>query len=127
MSTTRISLGGRPVVGFALGAEPSYEDALNATASALEQTNEYGQTTGVDLTDAQLAAPMGAVGAALSSCGAPNDMKVTVKVAVKYGRAVGVTVETDPPNHSVASCVDRSVRKLRWPSSPKLDSFTTQY
>ena len=126
MNTERISRGGRSVAGFALG-DMSYEDALNATATDLEQTNEYGQTADVDLTDAQLAAPMGNVGASLSSCGAPNDMKVSVQVAVKMGRAVGVTVSTDPPNKAVASCVDRAVRKLRWPSSRKLDSFTTNY
>ena len=127
MNTERISRGGRQVAGFALGALPSYEDALNAVATDLEQTDSYGETTSVDLTDAQLSAPMGNVGASLSTCGVSNDTKVTVRVAVKYGRAVGVTVEMDPPNTHAESCVDRAVRKLRWPSSPKLDSFTTNY
>ncbi len=125
-----ISRGGRSVAGFSLGeigvGAMSYEEAIDAVASepSLQQTNVYGQTTGSDLTDAQLSAPMGG---ALSSCGVPDDMKVTVKVAVKMGRAVGVTVITDPPNQAIASCVDRSVRKLRWLSSPRLDSFTTSY
>jgi hypothetical protein len=66
-------------------------------------------------------------GAFVSACGAPNDMKVTVRTAVKGGRAVGVSVTTNPPNGAVASCIDRHVRSLSWPSSPKLDSFTTSY
>jgi hypothetical protein len=63
----------------------------------------------------------------ISGCGAPDSMKVTVKVAVKNGRAVGVSVYTNPPNAGVAACVDRHVRSLSWPSSPKLDSFITTY
>jgi len=63
----------------------------------------------------------------ISGCGAPDSMKVTVKVAVKNGRAVGVSVYTNPPNAAVASCVDRHVRGLGWPPNPKMDSFTTTY
>jgi hypothetical protein len=48
-----------------------------------------------------------------------------VRTAVKNGHAVGVSVSTSPPNPAVASCVDRHVRSLSWPPSPKLDSFTT--
>jgi hypothetical protein len=54
-------------------------------------------------------------------------MKVTVRVAVKMGRAVGVTVSTNPPSGGVAACVDRSVRGLQWPVSPKTDFVTTSY
>jgi eukaryotic-like serine/threonine-protein kinase len=125
MSTEKLSRGGKSVAGFALGASPSYEDAMSSVATSLEQTDQYGETTSVALTDAQLSAPLGSLD--FGACGAPDDMKLTVQVAVKGGRAVGVTVETDPSNKSVASCIDRAVRKLRWPSSPKLDSFTTRY
>jgi hypothetical protein len=123
MHTEKISRGGSQVAGFALGAT-SYEEAINAVASNLQPVDVYGHAAGSDLTNEQLTAPMGN---ALSGCGVPNDMKVTVKVAVKFGAAVGVSVYTDPPNSRIASCVDRSVRSLRWPSSPNLDSFTTQY
>jgi hypothetical protein len=122
----RITRGGRTVLGFALGEGTSYEDAIGAEAptSELEQVDRYGQASGIDLTDAQLSAPMGSV---LPACKVSDDTKVTIKVAVKYGRAVGVTVTTDPPNRAAASCVDRLVRAIRWPSSPKLDTFTTTY
>ena len=63
----------------------------------------------------------------LGACGAPDSMKVTVKVAIKMGRAVGVSVYTNPPSPGVAGCVERSVRGLNWPANPKMDSFVTTY
>jgi len=57
----------------------------------------------------------------IGGCGAPENMKVTVKAAIKNGRAVGVSVYTTPPAASVASCIDRHVRGLSWPSNPKMD------
>ena len=100
----------------------SYEQAL---ASNKEEIT-IGAKSGPDLTDAQLAAPMRNA-AFISGCGAPDSMKVTVKVAVKNGRAVGVSVYTNPPNPTVAACIDRHVRGLSWPANPKMDSFTTTY
>ncbi len=109
------------------GAAPpggmSYEQAL---ASNNQEINMGGGKGGPDLTDAQLSAPMRNA-AFISSCGAPDSMKVTVKVAVKNGRAWGVSVYTNPSNPAVASCVDRHVRGLGWPPNPKMDSFTTTY
>jgi hypothetical protein len=63
----------------------------------------------------------------LGACGTPNSTKVTVKVAIKMGRAVGVSVYTTPPNAGVTSCIDRHVRQLAWPANAKMDSFTTAY
>ena len=111
--------GGGGGGGGAGGA--SFDDALNQGSEIV-----MGQNAGPDLTNAQLRGPM-ANGGFVSGCGAPNDMKVTVRVAVKNGHAVGVSVATNPPNGGVASCVDRHVRGLSWPTSPKLDSFTTVY
>lgn len=110
--------GGAP--GLASGM--SYEQAL---ASNNQEINMGGKG-GPDLTDAQLSAPMKNA-AFISGCGAPDSMKVTVRVAVKNGRAYGVSVYTTPPNPGVAACVDRHVRGLGWPSNPKMDSFTTTY
>ncbi len=100
----------------------SYEAAI-ATNS---QQVVIGQASGPDLSDSQLAGPMRNA-AFLSACGAPDSMKVTVRVAIKMGRAVGVSVYTTPPNPGIASCVDHSVRGLAWPVNGKMDSFTTQY
>ncbi len=112
--------GGGGGGGFPAGM--SYEAALASN----NQEVTIGAKGGPDLTDAQLNAPMRNA-AFISGCGAPDSMKVTVKVAVKMGRAVGVSVYTTPPNAAVASCIDRHVRGLGWPANPKMDSFTTSY
>lgn len=100
----------------------SYEAALNSN----NQEITMGAKSGPDLTDGQIAGPMRSA-SFINSCGAPESMKVLVKVAIKNGRAVGVTVITTPPNGQVAGCVDGAVRRLSWPQSSKMDTFTTQY
>jgi hypothetical protein len=101
----------------------SYESAL---ASNPQQIDMNGHATGPDLTDQQLSGPMRNA-TFLSACGAPDSMHVTVKVAIKMGRAIGVSVYTTPPNGGVASCVDHAVRNLAWPVNQKMDSFVTTY
>ena len=54
-------------------------------------------------------------------------MKVTVRVAVRMGVPIGVTVSTNPPNGGIAACIDRAVRGLRWQANPKTDFVTTSY
>lgn len=112
--------GGGGGGGFVGGM--SYEQALASN----NQEITMGAKAGPDLTNAQLSAPM-ANASFISGCGAPESMKVTVRVAVKNGRAYGVSVSTNPPSSGVAACVDRHVRGLAWPSNPKMDSFTTTY
>lgn len=87
---------------------------------------DMGGHSGADLTDAQLAGPM-SDGWFVGECDAPDSMSVTVKVAIKMGRAVGVSVSTSPHSSDVANCIDHHVRALKWPASPKLDSFVTTY
>jgi hypothetical protein len=108
--------------GGNVGAGPTYEAALASNTQEIT----IGKQGTADLTDAQLAAPMRS-GAFAGECGAPDRMKVTVKVAIKTGRAVGVSVSTSPPDPDVAGCIDRYVRTFSWPSSSKMDSFTTTY
>jgi hypothetical protein len=112
--------GGAGGPGFSGGE--SFENVLNNN----NQTIVMGQSQTPDLTNAQLAAPLRAVGF-ISACGAPDDMKLTVRVAVKMGKAVGVTVSTNPPSPGVAACVDRHVRGLVWPVSEKADFVTVNY
>lgn len=118
--------GGRGVVGAGgagfVGGQ-SYEQAL---ATNNQEISMGGNKGGPDLTNGQLEAPMKNA-AFISGCGAPDSMKVTVKVAVKNGRAWGVSVYTNPPNPGVAACVDRHVRGLGWQPNAKMDSFTTTY
>ncbi|MDB4946387.1 MAG: hypothetical protein JWP97_5921 [Labilithrix sp.] len=103
-------------------AGPTYEAALASN----NQEVTIGKQGPADLSDAQLSGPMRS-GAFVGECGAPESMKVTVKVAIKSGRAAGVSVSTSPPDPDVAGCIDRYVRTFSWPSSPKMDSFTSTY
>lgn len=103
-------------------AGPTYEAAIASN----NQQVVIGGKSAPDLTDAQLAGPM-RDGAFVGECGAPDGMKVTVKVAIKWGHAVGVSVSTNPPDPDIAGCIDRYVRTFSWPSSGKMDSLTTRY
>jgi hypothetical protein len=101
----------------------SYEAVLNGNN---EQVSIGEQAGAADLTNAQLSAPL-RHSSFVVSCGAPDDMKVTVRVAVRMGVPVGVTVATQPSNGGVAACIDRAVRGLRWPASAKTDFVNTSY
>ncbi|WP_146651502.1 hypothetical protein [Labilithrix luteola] len=108
--------------GHAAPSGPSYESALDSNNDQLT----IGAKTALDLSDAQLSAPM-SDGTFISECGAPDTMGVTVKVAIKMGRAVGVSVSTSPFSADVAGCIDHHIRGLSWPASPKMDSLVTTY
>jgi hypothetical protein len=107
--------------GFSGGM--SYEAVLNSNNESVTMGESQGQP---DLTNAQLAGPLRHA-AFVTGCGAPDDMKVQVRVAVRQGVPVGVTVQTTPPNNGIAGCIDRAVRGLRWPANPKTDFVTTNY
>ncbi len=115
--------GGGPGGGPGVSAGgASFDDILNNN----NQQINIGASQTPDLTNAQLAAPLRSA-AFISGCGAPDDMHVTVRVAVKNGGAVGVTVTTSPNSPGVAGCVAGHVRGLRWPVSEKADFVTVNY
>ncbi len=101
----------------------SYEAVLNSNNESISIGSEQA---GPDLTNAQLAGPLRHA-SFVTGCGAPDDMKVTVRVAVRMGVPIGVTVSTNPPSGGVAGCIDRAVRGLRWQANPKTDFVTTSY
>lgn len=98
------------------------------------------------LTDNQLSGPMRGV---LLSCKVPPRAKVTIKTAVQYGRAIGVTVIVELPKlrapkkptkasqkavkaqqktaTRIRDCADHNVRALSWPPSRRRDAFTTTF
>jgi hypothetical protein len=78
------------------------------------------------LSSAQLGAPL-VHGSFVTECGAPDNMKVIVKADVRLGRAVNVTVKTDPPNLAISSCIERAARDLQWDVSPKTGHVTVRY
>jgi hypothetical protein len=78
------------------------------------------------LSSAQLGAPL-VNGAWVTACGAPDTMKVVVKLDVRQGRAVKIDVKTDPTDPVVIGCVERAASDLRWDISPKTDHVTVRY
>src|ERR1019366_1954839 len=112
--------GGGGGGGFSGGQ--SYEAVLNSN----NENISMGEQGGPDLTNAQLAGPLRHA-AFVTACGAPDDMKVQVRVAVRMGVPIGVTVQTTPSSGGVASCIDRAVRGLRWQANAKTDFVTTNY
>jgi hypothetical protein len=79
-----------------------------------------------DLTANQLGAVLNN-GSYIVACGTPNSMHVSVCAAIQNGRAVGVTVSTDPPDGRIAGCISSRVRGMSFPSNPKLDITTTKF
>lgn len=115
--------GGHAGGGGGYSGGMSYEAVLNSNNESITMGEANGQP---DLTNAQLAGPLHHAQFVVS-CGAPDDMKVQVRVAVRLGVPVGVTVVTTPANGAIAACIDRAVRGLRWPANPKTDFVTTNY
>ncbi len=102
------------------GAEGA-PDAGDAGTASVRHT-----TQAAPLSSAQLGAPL-VHGRFVSECGAPDDMKVVVKVTVKTGRAVAVAATTDPANAAVADCVEKAIRQMQWDASPKTQHATVTY
>jgi len=111
-----------PMQAVTGGGGASYESILNSQTD----TVTIGTPSHPELTNAQLSAPL-LDASIITRCGAPDDMKVKIQVAVKMGHAIGVTVTTTPPNRAVAACIDQTVRRLQWPASPKTDFVTTTF
>jgi eukaryotic-like serine/threonine-protein kinase len=120
--------GGSRVVGKSgnypiLSSGMSCEQAQSAYVEEMSIGGPRGQA---DLT----AGAYGAVlnnGSYLGGCGVPDSMSVSICAAVQNGRAVGVTVSTNPRNPKVSSCVSGAVRRLSFPSHPKLDVTRTSF
>jgi len=79
-----------------------------------------------ELTDAELSQPLQSP-AFLSSCGVQDSTHVRVRVVIRDGAAVGVTVLTAPDDPSIAECVGKGVRAVAWPANKRRDSLTTTY
>jgi hypothetical protein len=103
--------------GFAGPSGLSYDEAMNKYGG--QDITIGGAAGGPDLTNDQLQGPINQrMPGILSQCGAGS---VTVRIAIKNGRAIGVSVS--PPN----GCVDQGVRGIAWPPHPKTDSLTTKW
>jgi hypothetical protein len=97
-----------------------------ARAKYIEEINVGGPRGQADLTAGQFGAILNN-GSYVGACGTPSSMHVNVCAAVQNGRAVGVTVSTEPPNAGIANCITSRVRGMSFPSNPKLDIATTRF
>jgi hypothetical protein len=112
------SVNGIPQLGGGMSCE-------SAQAAYVEEM-KMGPAGQADLTAGQFNAILGN-GSYLNACGVPSDMGVKVCAAIQNGRAVGVTVTTNPKNGSLSSCIAGKVRGMSFPSHPKLDIARTTF
>jgi hypothetical protein len=111
--------GNYPVLGGGMSCE-------QARAKYVEEISVGGPRGQADLTAGQFGAILNN-GGYISSCGTPGSMHVNVCAAVQNGRAVGVTVTTEPSNSGIAGCIAGAIRRMNFPSNPKLDVATTRF
>jgi hypothetical protein len=97
-----------------------------AAAEAVQEIEIGGAPAAPDLAREDYAAILER-GSYFSACGTPDSMRVEICAAVRAGRAVGVTVRTQPGSRRVADCVARAVRSLAFPSHPRLDVVRTSF
>lgn len=111
---------GSRVIGSA-GGVPQLAGGQSCEGAQAAYVEEIKMAGGgqADISRGQYAGIMNS-GAYFSHCGVPSNVGVNICVAVQGGRAVGVTVNTTP-NHGSKACITAAVRKLNFPSHPKLD------
>lgn len=97
-----------------------------AVASYQEEIRIGGAAAPPDLSQAQFAAVLDK-GSYFAHCGVPDSMSLEICVAVRNGRAVGVTVRTTPGDRRVQGCVARGVRGLSFPAHPRMDVTRTRF
>jgi eukaryotic-like serine/threonine-protein kinase len=127
-SAKRAGSGKGGVVGVSNGI-PMLSGGMSCEGAVARYNEEItiGGTKGqADLTAGQFGAVLNR-GSYFAHCGVPESMEVNICAAVQNGRAVGVSVTTNPRNGGVAGCVASSVRGLSFPSNPKLDVTRTSF
>jgi len=121
-----LARGYAEVTSLASSASEAFSASRAAPGLDAGPVNIRRTTQTAPLSSTQLGAPL-VHGKFVSECGAPDDMKVVVKVTVRMGRPVAVAVTTDPPNGAVASCVEKATREMQWDVSPRTQHATVTY
>jgi len=110
------------------GGIPTVSSGQSCEA-AMDAYNEEKDMSGkgqVDISAGQYGRVLNG-GGYFSHCGVPNSMSVSICAAVQNGRAVGVTVSTQPSDAKKVACITSAVRGLSFPSHPKLDVTRTRF
>lgn len=121
--------GGGRVLGGGGGTTPQIAGGGSCESAIAKYTEEYNLQGGTGKPDLG-AADYGNVlnrGGYLNACGVPSNMSVDICVAVQSGRAVGVTVRTNPSNPGISSCISGQVRGLGFPAHPRMDVARTSF
>jgi len=87
----------------------SVQDAMNSIPQGTARINLDQETLGQPLTNPEVYA----------SCKLGPAQHFKLKVAIWDGKAVGVDVDTQPPNKRAAECVDKVVRGITWKDKVK--------
>lgn len=111
--------GGFPVIGGGMSCEAARDKYV-------EDWTIGGGTGAPDLSDSGAGAVLNN-GTYLNSCGVPSSVAVNICVAIQNGRAVGVTVVTDPKSGGYSSCIASAVRNMSFPGSPRLSVARTAF
>jgi len=112
--------------GVSVGGRPMLPGGMSCEGAKAKYIEDYDKAAPPDLS----AGAYGSVlnnGSYLNGCGVPTSMGVNICAAIQNGRAVGVTVSTNPRNPGIASCVAARVRSLSFPSHPRLDVTQTSF
>lgn len=111
--------GKYPILGGGMSCEA-------ARAAYQEEMNIGGPRGQADITGGQYGAILNR-SSYFAGCGVPDSMGINICAAVQNGRAVGVTVRTSPRNRRIEGCIAGGVRRLGFPSHPKLDVTRTTF
>lgn len=118
--------GARPSGG---GSFPQVSGGGSCEAAIAKYNEEYTIGGGTGKPDLSAGA-YGSVlnkGNYLNACGVPSNMGVNICAAVQNGRAVGVSVSTNPSNPGISSCIAAQVRGLGFPAHPRMDVARTSF
>jgi hypothetical protein len=111
--------GGYPILAGGMSCEA-------AQAAYVEEIKVGGAKGPADITGGQYGAILNR-GSYFAHCGVPESMSINICAAIQNGRAVGVTVNTNPRDGRIAGCIGQGVRGLSFPSHPKLDVTRTSF
>jgi hypothetical protein len=111
--------GGYPILAAGVSCEA-------AQAAYVEEMKIGGGKGPADITGGQYGAILNR-GSYFAHCGVPESMSINICAAIQNGRAVGVSVNTNPREPRISGCIAQGVRGLSFPSHPKLDVTRTSF
>ena len=109
-----------------MAAGPSYEQVYASYQAKGGDEMRVGQKSTPDVTQGQYASLL-STGSYLPP-NLPDTMAIEIRAAIQNGKAVGVTVLTNPANATFSSKIDTAVRQIQFtPASEKMDFTVTKF